>query len=179
VLVGSYGLFLVGERFFIGGGQWSGRFATTGPGFTTERPILSIRSATTYNGKPNSRRVRIRQLSVVTDGGNGIASFRAVLGASLTGSAFAPYATLGTTADNGVTLTNTQTSVSLDSTASAATGGVEVWGTLLSRNQSPGPIDMTNMEFEIWPGQTLTFLASHAVNANAGVSLNGQEESNI
>jgi hypothetical protein len=172
MFVGSYAAFCVGERLF-NGPQWSRGNVVNG--VTTLAQIIAIRNCTSFNTKTNKRIARVRLFSTSADNGNTTAQFRWFIGPTVGGApAFTPFN--GTTGDNGVTLTSAQSILSFDIAGTTITGGDEIFGTLLSRNNSSGPIDATLLNLIILPGQTLVIGASAGATTNVGVSLNGNED---
>lgn len=141
---------------------------------TTETNILSLRNATTINGVPNRGLIRLRQIVIATDGGNGIATLRVKRAVTLGGSpVYSPVS--GSTADSGVTLTSAQSTASFDVAGTTVTGGTTVYNAAAARN-SHALIDLTPFEIFIAPGETLTFSAASAASASISVAVNWNED---
>lgn len=72
--VGSAGIFLSGERLYLGS-----QFAATTPAqasVTTEASLLGVANAYGINGTTNRSMLRMRTLSVASDGGNGVGTVK-------------------------------------------------------------------------------------------------------
>ena len=171
ILVGSYGAFLIGGRFF-NGPQWSRGNTLT---LTTLAQVIAIRNCTTFNTKTNKRIARVRSFSASSDGGNGTTQIRWLITPTVGGTpAFTPFN--GSTVDNGVTLTTAQSILSFDIAGTTITGGDEIYGTMLARNDSSGPADLSALNIVILPGQTLVIGATASASATVGITLNGNED---
>jgi hypothetical protein len=106
-----------------------------------------------------------------------VATFIASIGVTLGGTPAFNVLTgkSGSTADNGVTLTSSDTVGSIDKAGTTITSGDPVWNTATSRN-SPATLGQLNdegMEILIWPGQTLTVYGVTGAAANCYCAING------
>lgn len=169
--VGSVGVFLNGQRIFLGPQFGVGNVKAS---VSTESNIFAIRNATTYNGVANTGVIRLRSLSFANDNGTAIGSMRIIKGATIGGSpVFTPVS--GSTADNGVTITSGQSSASYDVAGTTGTAGYTVFNSLSSRNTS-AEMDLTPYEIYIAPGQTVIFAAQCASATSFGISVNWNED---
>jgi len=172
IYVGSVGVFIVGQRAFVG---VQGAADNSKPGVTTETNILTLRNATTVNGVTNRVAIRIRSLSFAGDGGNGISTLRIYKGATVGGTpAFTPFS--GSTADNGVTITNAQSVVSVDIAGTTISGGTKIFNGVVSRSQHSALFDATNLDILILPGERATFSVQCGASSTAAVTVNWHED---
>lgn len=169
--VGSVGIFISGERAYLGA-QWAiDNLKNT---VTAETNIFSLRNATTYNGIANTGLIRLRSLSFSSDNGNGISTLRLRLGATLGGSP--SYTTInGTSADQGVTITAGNSIASYDTAGTTATGGTLIFNSTVARNDS-ATFDLTPYNLFIAPAQTLTFSGTAAASASIQICVNWNED---
>ena len=168
--VGSVGIFISGEREFLGA-QWATDSLKNT--ITTEANLLNLRNCTTYNTVANSGIIRLRSISGVSDNGNGIATVRLKTGVTLGGSP--SFATInGTTGDQGVTITSGNSMASVD-VAGTGTSGITIYNFCLARN-SNFSIDLTPFKIFIAPAETLTVTAFSAASASIQVALNWNED---
>jgi hypothetical protein len=168
--VGSVGLFISGEREFLGA-QWATDSLKNT--ITTEINLLNLRNCTTYNGVTNSGLIRLRSISTVTDNGNGIATIRLKTGVAIGGSP--SFTTInGTTADQGATITSGNSISSVD-VAGTGTTGSTIFNICLARNSNV-VYDLTPFNIFIAPSQTLTVTAASAASASIQVALNWNED---
>lgn len=166
---GSVGFFLSGLRTFLGP-----QFAINNQksAVTTETNILTLQSATSYNGVTNRSVVRIRSLSIFVDGANGYANLRVVRGATLGGApSYTPISGTGGPA----ALTSAQSIVTYDVAGTTVASGVNIFNANLARNTS-FQIDMTPYDVFMLPGDTLTFAMTASASAACGVAVNWQED---
>lgn len=171
---GSVGFFLSGDRKFLGP-QWS---AKNNKAVTTANAlnILTIKNATTYNGKTNNSIIRLDNINCAFGnfGNNAFGYITAVKNATLGGTpAFTPIN--GSTADNGATITSGNSLASFDIAGTTVTGGLGVWnanGPLNSLSWS----DVTTKEILIFPGETLTFKGEVTANGGESVAVNWTED---
>jgi hypothetical protein len=171
LLVGSYGAFLIGQRFF-NGPQWSRGNTVT---LTALAQVIAVRNCTSFNTKTNKRIARVRSFSASADAGNGTTQIRWFITPTVGGvPVFAPFN--GSTADNGVTLTNAQSILSFDIAGTTITGGGEFLGTMLSRNTASGLTDLSALNIVILPGQTMVLGATASASSTVGITLNGNED---
>lgn len=169
--VGSVGVFISGERAFLGA-QWAiDNLKNT---VTGETNIFSLRNCTTYNGVANTGSIRLRSLSFSSDNGNGTSTLRLRLGATLGGSP--SYTTInGTSADSGVTITSGNSIASYDVAGTTATGGTLIFNSTVARNDS-ATFDLTPYSLFIAPGQTLTFSGTATASATIQICVNWNED---
>lgn len=168
--VGSVGVFISGERQFLGP-QWATDSLKNT--ITTEANLLNLRNSTTYNTVTNTGLIRLRSISGSTDNGNGIATIRLKTGVTIGGvPVFTPIN--GATADNGVTITSGNSLASVD-VAGTGTSGVTLFNFSLSRN-SNFSIDLTSFNIFIAPAETLTVTAFSAASASIQVCINWNED---
>lgn len=170
IYVGSVGVFLDGPRMYLGP-----QYAANGSeaAVTTEANILAIRSATTINGVTNRGLMRLRQISLASQGGNGTATFFLRRGATLSGTTtFA--AVSGTTADDGVTLTSAQSMASTNILATFS-GGATIWNAILNTG-SNFTVDLTSQDIFIAPGETLLITGSATASTALAAAVNWQED---
>lgn len=171
IYIGSVGVFFNGPRAFLGP-----QFAvdSSKASVTTQTNLLTLKSATTVNGAANRGLIRLRQISIVTDANNGIATFRIIKGTTLGGSP--SYAGVsGSTADAGVTLTSAQSIASIDTAGTTITGGVVIWNAVLF-NDSSGVIDLTGQDIFIAPGEILTVSAAATASSTCAAAINWSED---
>jgi hypothetical protein len=169
--IGSVGMFLNGERYFTGP-QWSTYNRKTS--ITTETNVLTIKNATTYNGRENLGVIRLRAVSLAFDAPNGQGVIFFKKNATLGGTP--SYATIsGTTVDNGVTITNGQSIASVDVAGTTVGGGIAIYNTAASDNTG-NQIDLTPYEIFILPGDTLTVSAYGYSSGAFTIAINWQED---
>lgn len=171
VRVGSVGIFLNGQRIYLGPQFGVSNIKT---GVSTEQSIFVVRNATTYNGIVNTGVLRLRSLSFANDNGTAIGRMRIIKGATIGGSpSFAPVR--GTTVNNGVTITSGESVASFDVAATTGTGGYTVFNSLASRNTA-AEMDLTPYNIYIFPGEDVVFAAECATATSFGISLNWNED---
>lgn len=171
VRVGSVGIFLNGQRIYLGPQFGVSNIKT---GVSTEQSIFVVRNATTYNGIVNTGVLRLRSLSFANDNGTAIGRMRIIKGATIGGSpSFAPVR--GTTVNNGVTITSGESVASYDVAATTGTGGYTVFNSLASRNTA-AEMDLTPYNIYIFPGEDVVFAAECATATSFGISLNWNED---
>jgi hypothetical protein len=141
---------------------------------TAETNLLSIRNATTVNGVPNRGLIRLRQISYSSDANSGYATIRIRRGATVGGTpSFA--AVSGTIAGGGATLTNAQSTASVDTAGTTATGGTVQWNAVCF-NDSAGVIDLTPFNIFISPGETITISGAATNSSTQAVAVNWNED---
>ena len=167
---GSIGVFISGEREFLGA-QWAtDSFKNT---ITTEKNLLNLRNCTTYNGVTNTGLIRIRSISAATDNGNGLATIRIKTGVTIGGTP--SFTTInGTTGDAGVTITSGNSIASVD-VAGTGTSGTTIFNICLARNSNV-TIDLTPYSIFIAPAETFTVTAFSDASASIQVALNWNED---
>ena len=169
---GSAGIFISGERTYVGNPKWSTDVnlkAIT----TSEAAILSIRNATTYNGVANKSVIRLNSISV-SGNSNTLATIRFRIGATLGGSpSFAAIS--GTTADSGITITSGNSVASVDVAATTSSAGTYFFNIAIGANGSQ-VIDVSNLDLFIYPAETLSICGIGSANTNVGISVNWTED---
>lgn len=169
---GSVGVFLNGPRVYLGPQYGVSNIKTT---VSTEQSIFAIRNARTYNGVVNTGLIRLRSLSFANDNSTAIGTMRIIKGATTGGApVFTPIHT-GTTADNGLTITNGTSSVSYDVVGTTGTGGYTVFNSLASRNTSE-EMDLTPYNIFLAPGEDAIFAASCYAATSFGIAVNWNED---
>lgn len=168
---GSVGIFISGQRSFIGNPRWAADVVKTG--VTTEAAALSIKNCTSYNGVVNRGLIRLISVSFGTNS-NTYGTLRFKVGVTLGG---APSFTTvnGSTANAGATITNGNSIASIDTAGTTVTGGIYIW------NSGIGPdgvnfVDLTPFELFIAPGEVGTFSLSGAANLAGSLSVNWSED---
>lgn len=174
---GSIGIFLCGERSFVGNPQWATDNNKT-PAATTETCIINLRNATTYNGVTNRSLIRLNAVSftAASSGKTAAACFlRFRLGATIGGSpSYTPRS--GSTANNGVTITSGNSVASFDTAGTTASGGTYQFN-LASPDSGSALIDLTPFNLFIAPGEIMTVSAFNtAASQLVGVALNWTED---
>jgi hypothetical protein len=169
----SYGLFLEGQRKYLGP---ENTYNNTKSSVTTETSIFTLRNATSYNGIANRALTRLRFITFAANvsGAAGTATLRITRNATLGGSpSYTPVE--GTTGDDGVTITDGQSTISVDTAGTTVTGGTELFDAIISEGTS-NTYDVDNLDIFLAPGDTLTFSASATGSATAGISLVWSED---
>ncbi len=168
---GSVGIFISGQRSFIGNPQWAIDSYKTA--ITTEVAMLNIKNCTTYNGVTNRGMIRLNSISA-SNSANTTALIRLKLSATIGGSP--SYTTInGTTADGGVTITSGNSIASYDVAGTTVSGGVYVFN--IQINPSGGQIiDVTPFNIYIAPAEIMTISGFAIANTNIGVSVNWSED---
>lgn len=177
---GSVGIFLTGEKLYLGPQNGTSRRTTVLA--NTDTAILSIKNCTTYNGVPNRSIIRLRSLSYTGDGGSGSGSNIGILtvrkGATLTGSpSFTPIN--GSTGDNGNTITSGNSIVSVDvagTVANPTTTGNIVFNTSVARSASSGDVLLDGRDVFVYPGEIVTVVANQQLASDCAVTLNWEED---
>ena len=168
--VGSVGVFISGQRAFLGA-QWATDSLKNT--ITAETNLLNLRNCTTYNTVTNRGLIRLRSLSAATDGGNGLATVRLKTGVTIGGSP--SFTTInGTTADQGVTITSGNSIASVD-VAGTGTTGTTIFNVCLARNSNV-VYDLTPFNIFVAPAQTLTVTGFSQISASRQVALNWNED---
>jgi hypothetical protein len=171
VYVGSVGVFISGQREFLGAQYATDSLKNT---ITAEANLLNIRNCTTYNTLTNTGLIRLRSISCATDNGNGLGTIRLKTGVTIGG--VPVYAPLnGTTGDNGVTITSGNSIASTDVAGTGVSGGTTIFNVCLARNSNV-TIDLTPYNLFISPAQVLTVTGFSAASASLQVALNWNED---
>lgn len=171
VYVGSVGVFLVGQRSFIGNPRWS--YTANKTTVTNEVVLANFRNATTYNTVTNRALMRLNSLTVASTANNGAATVRLYFGATIGGSP--SWGTInGTTGDSGVTITSGNSVVSVD-TAGTTSAGLMQFSSVLG---SPGTevIDLTPFDLFLGPAEILSVTGASTASTTIGLALNWTED---
>lgn len=142
ISVASAGLYLEGlnDRPGVPNGK-----SATKSSITSEIPLISIRNDTTFVGKTNKSHVHLKYISLSNEGSQS-SVHRILLNATLTGPAW--------------TNINSSTSlVSYDTTASAVSGGIELFASVIAKSGSDR-VPLDDIVSAIQPGQSITITAA-------------------
>lgn len=171
LMCGSVGVYIDGPRNFLGP-QFGTESAKTG--VTTQTAVLTLKNAITVNGATNRGMIRLRQVAIASQGGNGYVTIRIRQGATLTSPTYTPVQ--GATGDNGNTLTNAQSTLSVDTAGvlSAGTGTV-IWNASLNTSTN-FQIDLTPYDIVMPAGEQYTITAQSTASTTISVSINWQED---
>jgi len=174
---GSVGAFLSGMRVFTSSPRWSMDSIKTG--ITTEKCLINIRNATTYNGIVNRGLIRLNSLTVgASTAANQNVIIRFKTGVTVGGSP-SYTAISGTTADGGVTITSGNSVASYDVAGTTVTNGVYIFSIALTTGTNAPAntvIDLTPFDIYIAPAEILTISAYASGSASVGLSVNWTEE---
>jgi hypothetical protein len=158
---GSCAMFVEGIRTFLGPLNSEDAYLTAVPN-TTLTSVMGIRNATTFNGIPNRAFLHLRSVSVAINGGTTatIVILRILKNYTSGPTVFTPLN--GTTANNGVAITNGQSCASSNVSAPTGyvtvSGGTQIFSTVVSAT-SLAVIDLTPYEISVFPGDTISFAA--------------------
>lgn len=169
---GSVGVFISGQRSYVGNPNWTA--FNNKSGITTETNILALRNATTYNGTANRGLIRLKSVTISSSGTAGICTFQIKINPTLGGTpAYAPKS--GSTADNGVTVTAGNSIASVDTAGTTLTGGTDVWSATMD-NPNTQVIDIENENIFVAPGEIASVSGLSSNSSQLGVSLNWSED---
>jgi hypothetical protein len=171
VYVGSVGVFLVGQRSFIGSPRWS--YTGNKTAVTTEAVLANFRNATTYNTVTNRALMRLNSITAASTANNGAVTVRLYFGATIGGSP--SWSTInGTSGDSGVTITSGNSVVSADA-AGTTSGGLMQFSLVLG---SPGTqtIDLTPFELFLGPAEILSVTGASSASTTIALALNWSED---
>ena len=158
---GSCAMFVEGVRTFLGPLFSEDAYLSAVPN-TTLTSVLAVRNATTFNGIANRAFIHLRSVSVAINGGTTatIVILRIIRNYTSGPTVFVPLN--GTTANNGVTITNGQSCASSNVTAPTSyvtvSGGTQIFSTVVSAT-SLVIFDLTPYDISIFPGDTISFAA--------------------
>jgi hypothetical protein len=174
VKAASGALFLEGDRKFLGPEHARENNKSS---ITTETNILTLRNATTYNGKNNRAYAHLRTLSVAANKGgtiSGIATLKVIRNTTLGGSP-SYTATNGSTADDGVTITSGQSVTSYDTAGTTITGGevVFVASVVVGGNSF---FNLDDLDIFISPGDDLTLSFESGDSCTCSVAVTWSED---
>jgi hypothetical protein len=168
--VGSVGVFLNGQRGFLGPTYGYSNRKTS---ITTETNIFTLRNATTYNGITNRSLVRIKSVSVGWDNNSATCLLNVSKNVTLGGTT--TFSTInGTTADDGVTIT-AGNSVTSYNTAATISGGTIQFNGAVGANGS-FTFDLTPFDIFIEPAGAMTFSVVGDASGAARVAVNWVED---
>lgn len=175
VVKGASGaLFVEGDRKLLGPSHGLDNNKST---VTTETNIITIRNATSYNGKNNRAHIRLRTISFASNtggAGNGITTCKITRNATLGGSP--SYTTInGTTADSGVTITNGNSIASYDTAGTTVTGGTVIFNSIIGVGNNAYE-DLEGLDLFAYPGDTLTFSITSTQSVTTGIGVTWTED---
>ena len=142
--------------------------------------IFTIKNATTFNGITNRSQVRIKGISVANDMGataSGLSILQVHKNATVAGTPVFS-AINGTLSVSGATITNGNSVVSYDTSATTVTSNANsfvVFNTSISRNSNTY-VDTTGLDIYLNPGDTMTFGVKTTTTAAISVSVNWSED---
>lgn len=169
---GSVAAFISGQRSLASFPHYATSNRKTGVSTLTN--ILTLRTASTYNGVANRGLISFKTISMAWEGVNDTALLTMYLNATLGGvPSYTPIN--GSTADNGVTITSGNSMASVDVAGTTITGGIQVWNCVFSRN-SQMIVDLSELDLFIEPNSTITFGVTGVASAEARVAVNWVEE---
>ena len=169
--VGSVGMFLSGERVFVGSPKWA-TDADKGS-ITTEAALLNLKNCTSYNGVANKGLLRLNAVMFASTAAH-VAFFRFKLGATIGGSpSYTPVN--GSTSDGGATLTSANSMASVDTAGTYTSGGLYLFGISALGNNSL--LDLTNYDIFVAPGEILTITGACSNSTEIGCALDWSEDS--
>lgn len=173
IYVGSIGIFVSGQRSFVGNPKWAYHNSKTG--ITTETVMFSVKNCTTYNGITNRGVIRLMSMSFgCNSNANRLVHIHLRLGATIGGSP--SYTTInGTSADQGVTITSGNSISSVDVAGTTATGGL-LLHCVSSINNGSMDIDLVPFDLFVTPGEIMTVSADSNGSADFAASLNWSED---
>lgn len=170
----SGALFVEGDRRLLGPTHGLDNNKTT---ITTQTNIITLRNATSYNGKANRSHIRLRTVSFASNtggAGNGITTLKIVRNPTLGG--VPVYTTInGTTADSGVTITNGNSVTSYDFAGTTVTGGTVMFNSIIGVGNNFTQ-DLTELDLFAYPGDIITFSITSTQSATAGVAITWSED---
>ena len=153
----SMGCFTEGKT---NGGHLHFGISATKTGITTEAPILTIFNKTIYNGKQNRARIKIQFLDIAAEGTK-TSNIKFYLNPVLTGASYTEI-----DANDSI--------VEYDTSATAATGGIEQFASGLGKSDSRG-FNLSTSSFALNPGDHLTLTATSASAVEIDVGINWEE----
>lgn len=157
----SFFIGMEGEQARLGGVYGKSYFKSIA---TTQTNVITIRNNTTINGITNRSMLRVRSLSVATDG-TACVIFLATKNATLG----------GTPSYTDVDSVNSLAAT--DTAGTTVTGGTQVFNTVLGNDGSEF-CDLTDFDIYLLPGETLTVSAAAVSGAasNQVVAINWNED---
>ena len=171
---GSVGMFISGQRNFIGNPRWA--IDANKGGVTTETSFLNLKNCTTFNGVVNRGTIRLNTLSLAngTTSNNNVCTTMLKIGTTLGGSpSYTPIN--GSTADGGVTITSGNSIVSYDTAATTVSGGNYIYN-ISAGSGGNHSVDLTPFDLYINPGEILTISCKSTTSSTLGISINWSED---
>lgn len=161
VKTASFGLFIEGAIRYTGTkyGLDNSKAAVT-----TLVNLLTLRTAATLNTIPVKGQLRIRSISMASDGGSGIVTLQVIKNTTLGGTP--SYSSVNAT----------YSIAQYDTAGTTITGGEVVWNATFVTNSGGPTVDLTDADVFCSPGDTLTFAAKSTVSTRVGVALNWSED---
>ena len=138
--------------------------------------VWSLKNCTTYNGINNRAQVRIRGISIASDMGSGTTGMQVLQiwkNVTATTSTYIPIN--GSTSDNGVTITNGNSIVSV-STGSAITSfttsstSFNLFNMSVAKNANTTQ-DVSDLDIYLNPGDIMTFVVKTITGSTQGTSI--------
>jgi hypothetical protein len=169
--VGSVGVFIDGPKIYLG--PQFGTEAGKSISQSVETQLLTLKNCTTINSVANRGLIRLRYISILSQSGNGYVTVRFKRNCSLTNPTFTPIS--ASTANNGTTLTNAQSTISVDTVASAFSGGVTIFNSN-SNTSNQHAVDLTSFDIFLAPTETLTITAYASAATTFAIAINWQED---
>ena len=160
-----------GRKKYLGQSNYSynNKALTAAGGLTS---LFTLKNCTTFNTVANKSLARITSISLSSGNlGNNAFGYLFLIKNATLGGTPAYAAENGTTADGGVTITNGQSPISIDTAGTTVTGGTGVWGTNGIQN-SNAFLDISQEDIFIAPGETLTIAGLVTANASLSAVLN-------
>lgn len=174
VKAASGALFVEGDRRLLGPSHGLDHNKST---ITTQTNVITLRNATSYNGKSNRAHIRLRTISFASNtggAGNGITTLKITRNATLGGSP--SYTTInGTTADSGVTITSGNSITSYDTAGTTVTGGIVMFNSIIGVGNNAFE-DLSDLDLFAYPGDTITFSITSTQSVTAGVGITWTED---
>ena len=177
---GSFGIFLTGERRYLGAFFGAKNNKT---GTIASLNVLSLKTATTYNGSPFQGLIKLKSVSLAWDGTNDICSLEVLKNATSLGGTPAftgrdgtiTTGTGATTIAGAATITSGNSVVAVDTAGTTVTGGTVHFNTTVARNSST-TVDLTDFDLYLAVGESFTFATSSpAAGGSVSVTVNWTE----
>ena len=167
----SFAGFVTGEREYLGATFGTSNRKTA---ITTRTNIFTMKMATTLNGAAVKGITRLKSCSFACDGANDTCLFDLVKSTALGGTpSYTPIS--GTTADAGVTLTNANSAISVDTAGTTVTGGTIQFNASAARNTGY-ETDLTGYYLHLTSGETFTVAITGDASTTARASCNWTED---
>jgi len=168
--IGSVGIFINGPKIYLGPqfGTENGKSLSA----STETHILTLKNCSNINSSVNRGLIRLRYMSILSQGGNGYIVIRFKRSCTLTNPTFSPIS--ASTADNGMSLTNAQSTISVDTVATIS-GGTTIFNSN-SNTSNQHAVDLTPFDIFLAPSETLTVTALSTASTTFAIAINWQED---